>query len=68
MAKLREARKAFFEDQKARTLQLGRYTLAPDFAKQRSGVGAGWKLSAKDAPDRWFRDPEAARKWLASRE
>jgi hypothetical protein len=32
--------------------------------KQKSGVGAGWKLTGKDEPDRWFRDPDAARAWL----
>lgn len=61
----RAAKAAFFADQEARTLQLGDYTLTPDFSKQRSGVGAGWKLSRPKQPDRWFANPDAAKVWLA---
>lgn len=64
----RANRIAFLEGQKAQAIDLGQgYTLTPDMGKQASGRGAGWKLEAKGQPDRWFRDPEAARAWLSTR-
>jgi hypothetical protein len=66
MAALRAARTAKHADQASKAVQVGVYTLTPDFLRGGGNHGAGYRLSAPKQPDRFFRTEEQAREWVAS--